>query len=165
MNLSDHEFNRENKHLLQQLSKHYKTQKELLSKMRQHYTESNKTYFSRHNVRQNVTLNIGVLSMGLAYLSPWLIKCAIKIFFGGSGHYGCYCGPGNSMKNGEPADIFDSVCKVHDVCYGTTATINNCRLKTGASYKWVDTEGRVGYCYIVHLTLQFYALIFEHFVN
>ena len=80
--------------------------------------------------------------MGLTYLNPWHLKCVVKIFFV-SRHYGCYCGAGNTMDNGEPEDDIDSVCMQHDACYGNIESIENCTLKSGANYTWTDNAGQV----------------------
>ena len=98
---------------------------------------------------QNETqkLNIGVFSMGLLNLQPWQVKCALNVLFGGvnsSHHYGCYCGRGNEMENGDPIDAIDFVCQRHDKCYLNCDQIPNCVLKTGATYKWVkDNQNKV----------------------
>ena len=98
---------------------------------------------------QNETqkLNIGVFSMGLLNLQPWQVKCALNVLFGGvnsSHHYGCYCGRGNEMENGDPIDAIDFVCQRHDQCYLNCDQIPNCVLKTGATYKWVkDNQNKV----------------------
>ena len=92
-------------------------------------------------------LNIGVFSMGLLNLEPWQVKCAVNVLFGGidsSHHYGCYCGRGNEMENGDPIDAIDDVCQRHDQCYLDCDQIPNCVLKTGATYKWVkDVQNKV----------------------
>ena len=98
---------------------------------------------------QNETqkLNIGVFAMGLLNLAPWQVKCAVNVLFGGinsSHHYGCYCGRGNVMENGDPTDAIDSVCQHHDQCYLNCDQIPNCILKTGSTYKWVkDAKDKV----------------------
>ena len=80
--------------------------------------------------------------MGLTYLNPWHLKCVVKIFFV-SRHYGCYCGAGNTMENGETQDDIDLVCMQHDACYGNIESIEKCTLKRGANYTWTDNAGQV----------------------
>ena len=104
--------------------------------------DSNKSFLN-----DTQKLNIGVFSMGLLNLEPWQVKCAVNVLFGGinsSHHYGCYCGRGNKMENGDPIDAIDLVCQRHDQCYLNCDKIPNCVLKTGATYKWVkDAQNKV----------------------
>ena len=138
--LSDNEVPQELKiDILQRLHQKAGSQMKRLRFARQKYLTSSKKQFEPSNNTKNTTTNVGVFTMTMMNLKPWQLKCAIKVFIGGMKHYGCYCGKGNSIHNGEPSDAIDTVCKVHDVCSFNTI----CALKLGAGYKWNNEGGKV----------------------
>ena len=128
--------------LLKKLYRNYKEQNKTFLTLIQNTTKLNQTSREATRSGSNSKTGVGVLSMGLTYLDPWHAKCIVKIFFVGR-HYGCYCGAGNTMDNGEPQDDIDSVCLQHDACYGNIEPIENCTLKNGANYTWTDNAGQV----------------------
>ena len=137
---SDKEIPRELKiYIFQRLHQKAGSQMKRLRFAQQKYLTSTKKQFQTSKNHTNSTINVGVFTMTMMNLKPWQLKCAIKVFIGGMKHYGCYCGKGNSIHNGEPSDAIDAVCKEHDVCYYNTV----CTLKSGAGYKWNNEGGKV----------------------
>jgi len=139
--------------ILEQLNTDANVQLKRLHLQRQNYLTLNKKYTLKPRNNSNSTLNhVGVFTMSLLRLNPWQIKCTINVLFGGLGHYGCYCGKGNLMKGGDPADVIDSICRKHDECYTSCNQLKNCTLKRGATYQWTGIQNEVK---TFHLTLLY----------
>ena len=130
--------------MLEQLNSDASMQRRRLNLERKNYMSLNKTHDQKHRMIQNFPINnTGVFTMALLNLQDWQIKCTVNILFGGLGHYGCYCGKGNSMTGSDAADEIDFVCREHDECYANCDEIKNCKLKSGAAYQWRNIQGEV----------------------